>query len=48
MEGVTSFTFHGSTRYPVIALLAAIAETVLILAAASAIFGRKDIAVSIE
>jgi hypothetical protein len=48
MEEVTSFTFHGSTRYPVIALLAAIAETVLILAAASAIFGRKDIAVSIE
>jgi ABC-type transport system involved in multi-copper enzyme maturation permease subunit len=48
MEGVTSFTFHSNTGFPVIPVLAAIVESIVLLAAAAAIFSRKDIAVSIE
>jgi hypothetical protein len=48
MESVMTFTFHGDVQYPWAAALWAVLETVLLWVAASVIFGRKDIAVSVE
>lgn len=48
LEGVMGFTFHSGVQYPWIPALWAVLETVLLWVAASAIFARKDIAVSIE
>jgi hypothetical protein len=48
MNGVISFTLDGRPQEPWTALLMALAETIALWAAASAIFARKDIAVSIE
>jgi hypothetical protein len=47
-EGVTSFTFRTNTGLPFSAVMAAIIESIFLLVAASAIFARRDIAVSIE
>jgi hypothetical protein len=48
MEGVMSFSFRTNTELPISAVLAAVIESVFLLIAASTIFARKDIAVSIE
>jgi hypothetical protein len=48
MNGVISFTLDGRPQEPWSALLVALVETIALWAAASAIFARKDIAVSIE
>jgi ABC-type transport system involved in multi-copper enzyme maturation permease subunit len=48
LESVMGFTFRGRGEYPWIAALWAVLETVLLWVAASVIFARKDIAVSVE
>jgi hypothetical protein len=42
------FAFHSHAEYPWMAALWAVLETVLLWIAASMIFARKDIAVSVE
>ena len=48
LESVMGFAFHSHVQYPWIAALWAVFETVLLWVAASVIFARKDIAVSVE
>jgi ABC-type transport system involved in multi-copper enzyme maturation permease subunit len=48
LESVMGFTFRNGVQYPWIPALWAVLETVLLWVAASVIFARKDIAVSVE
>jgi hypothetical protein len=48
LESVMSFTFRGGTQYPWTAAMWATLEIVALWVAASVIFARKDIAVSVE
>lgn len=48
LDSVMSFTFHGGTPYPWTAAIWAVLEIVIFWVAASVVFARKDIAVSVE
>ena len=48
LESVMSFTFHSGVQYPWTAAIWAVLEIMLLWVAASVVFARKDIAVSVE
>ena len=48
LDSVMSFTLHNGGRYPWVAAIWAVLEIVILWVAASVIFARKDIAVSVE
>jgi hypothetical protein len=48
IQSVMEFTFHRDVQYPWMAAIWAVLEIILLWVAASVIFARKDIAVSVE